>query len=914
MKLKLLLSIAALLTSAVSLFASETITLSTGATLEIFQADAEKANGCAIIACPGGGYAYRADEKEGTDWAPFMNNLGYTYAVLKYRLPGGNHTWPLADGRAAMKYLRDNAATLGIDPTHVGVMGCSAGGHLASTIATHTSGSERPAFQILFYPVITMESGKTHQGSIDELLGANPSAELVQEYSNQLHVDANAPIAYINYSDNDGTVAPTTNGYAYYQALQAQNIPVTLKTYTTGGHGWSPGDKLGDDLKAEMQTHLTNWLQNNLAEALGIANIPEDLSEDVYSRANVSDWTDDDKTDWNASSAVEVNATNGLGANANLTATYLSKTFTIGKDYKVTYEVDWTFATATGRDGNWNWIQFGDFLRIGINSTYNMRVSTDGGVNWNATALGYYYNGTYTKHIKVVFNTKTKSIDEFWFDGNDRTALVSGSFTGKMFNSVSTGFTRGGSVSWTLNNYLTTIVVTQEEQTAETAGYTIKYKAGETIVKTVSAIVNVDTEVSIDEYLWKDDVKYKRKKGEPETVTVSEDGSVFNIAVEEAAVYNYYVKASTGTTLASGSAYEQESVTVPYPGFYLDGTDLYAVNKYDDNKKQYRATFTLDSDNKEVTINASKTAENVLYYSEGEDIPGATATSAATNMPIRSSNAQCGYAETDVTLITLPAGSYKATTVLYANNSVGVTLKFQYDAAYDDVVTGASNGTTKTYDFTLTAPTEIKWLASGDTKNGLDLIYISRTADICPATIGETGWATLYAPYALDFSTVEGLTAYIAKLSENTVTLTAVEDVPANTGVVLHGGQGTYNIPFAASSETVQGDLQGNATAATAYDAFSGYTLYGLGMSGTDVQFRPVTSGSIAAGKPFLKVAGSGAVKAFNGVFEGSTGISTVLGSGFKVQDSAIFNLAGQRISMAQKGIYLVNGKKVMVK
>ena len=229
-------------------------------------------------------------------------------------------------------------------------------------------------------------------------------------------------------------------------------------------------------------------------------------------------------------------------------------------------------------------------------------------------------------------------------------------------------------------------------------------------------------------------------------------------------------------------------------------------------------------------------------------------------------------------------------------------------------MTGASNGTTKTYDFNLTAPTEIKWLASGDSKNGLDLIYISRTADICPATIGETGWATLYAPYALDFSTVEGLTAYIAKLSENTVTITAVEDVPANTGVVLHGAQGTYNIPFAASSETVQGDLQGNATAATAYDAFSGYTLYGLGMSGSDVQFRPVTSGSIAAGKPFLKVAGSGAVKAFNVVFEGSTGISTVQGSGFKVQDSAIFNLAGQRISMAQKGIYLVNGKKVMVK
>ena len=908
-----LLLFAALLTSAVSLFAGESITLSTGATLDIFQADAEKANGCAIIACPGGGYAYRADEKEGTDWATFMNNLGYTYAVLKYRLPGGNHSWPLADGRAAMKYLRDNAATLNIDPTHVGVMGFSAGGHLASTIATHTTGSERPAFQILFYPVITMNPGDTHQGSIDELLGANPSAELIQEYSNQLHVDANAPIAYITYSENDGTVAPTTNGYAYYQALQAQNIPATLKTYTTGGHGWSPGDKLGEDLKAEMQTHLTNWLQNNLAEALGIAEIPEDLSEDVYSRAKVTDWTDDDKTDWNASSAVEVNATNGLGANANLTATYLSKTFTIGKDYKVTYEVDWTFATATGREGNWNWIQFGDFLRIGINSTYNMRVSTDGGVNWNATALGYYYNGTYTKHIKVVFNTKTKSIDEFWFDGTDRTALVSGSFTGKMFNSVSTGFTRGGSVSWTLNNYLTTIVVTQEEQTAETAGYTINYKDGETIVKTSSAIVTVGAEVPVDEYMWKDDVKYKKKSGEAETLTIEENGSVFDIAVEEAATYNYAVKASTGTVLVSGSYYEQETITVPYRAFYLDGTDLYAVDKYDDNKKQYRATFTLDADNKEVVINATKRASNVFFYAEGEDITGATATSAGNNMWARSSNSQCGYAASDLSLVKLPAGSYTATAVLYSNNSAGLTLSFQYEEVYDEVITGANNWAEKTHDFTLTQPTEVKWLPSGDSKNGLDLIYICGTMTEYPATIGSAGWSSLFTPYALDFSGVEGLTAYTAAIEGNNVILTEVDDVPAYTGVILEGDADTYQIPVAESSATERGDLIGDVAEATAFDAFDGYTLYGLGTTTGGVQFRPVGSGSIGAGKAFLKVPTAAGVKSFDVLFGTLVdGINTVQGSGFKVQGSEIYNLAGQRMSKMQNGVNIVNGKKVI--
>ena len=912
MKQKLLLLFVALLASC-GLFASETVTLSTGATLEIFQADAEKANGCAIIACPGGGYAYRADEKEGSDWASFMNDLGYTLAVLKYRLPGGNHSWPLADGRAALKYLRDNASTLLLDPTHIGVMGFSAGGHLASTIATHTEGTERPAFQILFYPVITMESGKTHQGSIDELLGSNPSEALVQEYSNQLHVDANAPIAYITYSDNDGTVPPLTNGKVYYDALVENAVPVTLKTYSTGGHGWSPGDKLGETLKAEMQAHFTNWLKNNLETALGIAEIPEDLSESVYSRAAVGDWTNDDKTDWNASSAVEVNSTYGLGANANLTATYVSKSFTIGKDYKVTYEVDWTFATATGREANWNWIQFGDFLRIGINSSYNMKVSTDAGATWSSTALGYYYNNTYTKHIKVVFNTATKSVESFWFDGTDRTSLVTGSFTGKSFNSVSTGFVRGGSVSWTLNNYLTTIAVTQEEPEEETVGYTINYMDGETIVKSSSAIVSVGTAVTVDDYVWKSNVKYKKADGEPASVTVETDGSVFNIVVAEAAIYNYTVKTSTGVTLVSGSNYEQESVTEAYKAFYLSGTDLYAVDKSDDSKKQYRVTFTLDTDDKEIVINATKHAENVWYYSEGEDVPGATATSSGNNMLIRSSNAQCGYTASDVPLVTLPAGTYTATAVLYSNNSAGVTVRFQYDASYDEVVTGANNWAEKTHDFTLTEPTEILWLASGDTKNGLDLLYISNTTSSFPITIGAAGWSTLFTPYALDFSGVTGLTAYTASVEGSIVTLTAVDNVPANTGVVLRGDAGSFNVPVIASSETTQGDLIGNATQATAFDAEDGFTYYGLGTAGDDVQFRPVTSGSIAAGKAFLKVAKAAEIKAFSVVFNDATGISATRMKNEEIKDISIFNLAGQRMSKLQKGINIVNGKKEIV-
>ncbi len=271
----LLLGLLCLSTAAMS--APTTVRLSTGATLTIYQADASKANGCGIVVCPGGGYSYLAGDTEGAGWADYMNSRGFTIAVLAYRLPHGQHQVPLTDGRAAMQYLRDNAASLMLYANRIGVMGFSAGGHLASTIATHTEGDERPAFQILFYPVITMEAGKTHQGSIDNLLGTNPSADLVALYSNQFHVSADTPPAYITYSDNDGTVPPLTNGKVYYDALVAAGVPATLKTYPTGGHGWGTGDKLGATYKAEMQQHFGNWL-TTLEQLLPPTEVYDDVT------------------------------------------------------------------------------------------------------------------------------------------------------------------------------------------------------------------------------------------------------------------------------------------------------------------------------------------------------------------------------------------------------------------------------------------------------------------------------------------------------------------------------------------------------------------------------------------------------------------------------------------------------------
>jgi autotransporter-associated beta strand protein len=166
----------------------------------------------------------------------------------------------------------------------------------------------------------------------------------------------------------------------------------------------------------------------------------------------------------------------------------------------------------------------------------------------------------------------------------------------------------------------------------------------------------------------------------------------------------------------------------------------------------------------------------------------------------------------------------------------------------------------------------------GASRLNLDDVVLTKKMTSVPATITAVGWATLYTPYALDFTGVDGLTAYTATCTENVVTLTPVDNVPANTGVVLKGAANTYSIPLTASSTTAQGHLKGSATAATAWNAYDGYNLYVLTSvdNGANVQFNPVISGSIAAGKAFLKVnGGASSAHAMNVVFaDDVTGIS----------------------------------------
>jgi acetyl esterase/lipase len=247
---------------------------------------AEKPNGAAVVVCPGGGYGFLADDHEGKQVAEWLNTLGVTAFVLKYRIvtkdrPGPVHPAPLSDAQRAIKLVRLKAKDFGIDPKRVGIWGFSAGGHLASSAATHwdlglgngndiDNRSSRPDFCILAYPVITMEDGVTHAGSKRNLLGAKPDPKLVELMSNEKQVTKNTPPTFIFHTSADTAVLPE-NAVRFYLACKKAGVPVEMHIYEKGKHGvglgrdpkWTGGEKS----VATWPDRLAEWMKSR--ELLG---------------------------------------------------------------------------------------------------------------------------------------------------------------------------------------------------------------------------------------------------------------------------------------------------------------------------------------------------------------------------------------------------------------------------------------------------------------------------------------------------------------------------------------------------------------------------------------------------------------------------------------------------------------------
>ncbi len=242
-------------------------------TLTIFLPPADKANGTAVIICPGGGYWVVAYGHEGLDEAKKFNEMGVAAFVLKYRIPSSAsmpnpEIGPLQDAQEAIKTVREHAAEWHINPARVGIMGFSAGGHLAATAGTHfnhvvipnpLNTSLRPDFMLLIYPVISFSDSIGHIGSRDQLIGKNPSLEKIIEYSNELQVTKETPPTFLVHADDDDGVNPQ-NSVSFYLALLKNKVPAELHIYQTGGHGFGLHLPNKNELWMERCQH---WLEIN---------------------------------------------------------------------------------------------------------------------------------------------------------------------------------------------------------------------------------------------------------------------------------------------------------------------------------------------------------------------------------------------------------------------------------------------------------------------------------------------------------------------------------------------------------------------------------------------------------------------------------------------------------------------------
>ena len=240
-------------------------------TLTIYSPPKGKSNGTSVIICPGGGYRILAASHEGSDVAKEFNKMGITAFVLKYRIPNENaqidkSIAPLQDAQQAIRLIRKDAIKYGINPNRIGILGFSAGGHVAATASTHflrpvgenaDETNVRPDFSILIYPVITLKEFG-HAGSTQQLIGKNPSAETIEFFSNETQVTKETPPVLLVHAGDD-TAVPVKNSLSYYEACQKNGVSASLVIYPKGGHGFGMVNK---STKERWMDRVMNWMNS----------------------------------------------------------------------------------------------------------------------------------------------------------------------------------------------------------------------------------------------------------------------------------------------------------------------------------------------------------------------------------------------------------------------------------------------------------------------------------------------------------------------------------------------------------------------------------------------------------------------------------------------------------------------------
>ena len=553
--------------------------------------------------------------------------------------------------------------------------------------------------------------------------------------------------------------------------------------------------------------------------------------------------------------------------------------------------------------GNTYYLYFGSFKK-----------STDQYGFKTLTATSYE---TYTIHYQDENGTTIK--DDVVYQGlYGATVTASESDMASVEYNDKVYYYQSGNEEITLGTSTNEITLVYASQTAATI--TVKYWNDAEPAVEIKDATSIDTYVgatdisasgdNLPTYITYSDVKYKYSSGNNAIATVTGDATI-NLVYTEADTYSYTIKSSTGATISSGSDYENETVDYTYPRYVLNGTTLYQSHA---QGTPFSGSFTLTENNQEVTITYSATAHtNVYTYIEGEDISGATVNTSASNVDIRASYAAVGDG-TNVKILTLPVGSYKFTIGQFmsrSNYDGTVTLNFGDQSFSYTATTVNLTESTSAESYTISSPTDLTFSVAD---NGhLDYLIIEQTG--VTKTITSAGWATYCSPYALDFSSsIDNLTkAYLVTgATGNTLNLAEITGtVPENTGILLEG-EGPVTIPVVASSSTdVSANKLVGKTAEYNLAAEGGYVLMGSPRVGFYKNNNAFTVGANTAYLPSNFAGGS--ARSFFSFDDDATGVQN-LTPALSEGEGVVYNLRGQRVAQPTKGLYIVNGKKVVIK
>ena len=527
---------------------------------------------------------------------------------------------------------------------------------------------------------------------------------------------------------------------------------------------------------------------------------------------------------------------------------------------------------------------------------------------------GGRFSDTWTIH--VVVNTSNHKITEMTVTstGGANYSLGEGNTLQIVGTPSYSTLTMGMNNRNETNVALHSISITEVKQDVSTYGYTVNYKEGNNVVKTVTgslaegAAIPVLTALDGEGTYEGNHYLISAAEAPSWTISSTEAENEHDVAVRvpySTAVNVYYVVDGVKDAEPSSTLnYTETDAKVANWYYYFP----YYITR---DSKWYKATLKNTTDfgetgtfnttggtlNKEVEYTLDT---DVAYFGESQW----TGTTGITYSNGERSN-RTGSQSYTYNNIPLSAGTYE---MIVPGTSYGDCTVKMGETTVGTIPMGGGS-----FVFEKADDENVSFKFSGNMRQ-LDYFLIKKNPKVS-ATIGSTGWATLYTPYALNFDGT-GLTAYTATCTSSIVTLTPVTNVPANTGVVLKGAAKDYDIPVINSSSTDKGHMVGSTTAATAYNTYDGYDLYMLVKNASnEAQFKKVTSGSIAAGKAFLKInsGASSLAPVMDVVFaDGTTGIDSVQDSGLKV--NGYYDLQGRKVANPTKGLYIVNGKKVIIK